>query len=483
MPQHARPLRIVLADPPRREEPFPYHLPTMGIMYLLGAITRAFTPVEVSVSYLGANETLDTHLRSVAELKPDLYGLSFKTQMARIAYRTLNAVKARFPGLPVIAGGQHVSAMPDEVMERTGVDACFRGECEETIVTLIEGFDGHRLECGGIPGAVYRESGRVVANPVAPLKAKIDQIPWPAWHMIEPAAFPGMPYKRGYPYLGVLVSRGCPYKCTFCSEPVWKIHGKPSFRARSPEDIAMEVEHVYTRGVREIRLLCEEFNVSEKWCCEVLDRIIALGHKNLYLNFNIRGDLMSDRLATAMRAANVWMVNMGIESASDRTLRGVKKQVSMAEIETSCRILSEHGIKVMGYFQFFLAWEEAGELCWETAADAKRTLRWALDLHKKGLLHYMATAVASPRPATPLYELAVKYGLFNADPGDPFPYLAEGLRLPGLSRYDVARTMARADYAKLRVALSSGDLNWPLARETAARHIRRCSARFAGLAS
>jgi radical SAM superfamily enzyme YgiQ (UPF0313 family) len=450
----------------------------MGILYLLGAIRSAFTPDQVSLTYLQANETVESHVRRVGELKPDIYGLSFKTQMARVAYRTLNAVKARYPALTVITGGQHVSAMPLEVMERTTVDACFRSECEETIAAVIDAFDG-RLECSHVPGAVYRKNGEVVSNPVAPLKAKIDEIPWPAWDMVDPRDFPGMPYKRGYPYLGVLVSRGCPYKCTFCSEPVWKIHGRPTFRARSPEDIAREVDYVYKKGVKEIRLLCEEFNVSERWCCEVLDRIIALGHKDLYLNFNIRGDLMTDRLATAMRAANVWMVNMGIETVSDRTLRGVKKQVTVAEIEDSCRILKEHGIKVMGYFQFFLAWDEGGVLCWESARDAQKTVRWALALHGQGLIHYMATAVASPRPSTPLFDLAVKHNLFNAEGGDPFPYLAEGLRLPGLSRFDVARTMVWADYAKLRVALASGDLNWPLARETATRHIRRAFSRFA----
>lgn len=482
MRPRGRPLRIVLADPPRREEPYPYHLPTMGILYLLGAIRNAFTPDQVSLTYLQANETVDSHVKRVGELKPDIYGLSFKTQMARTAYRTLNAVKSRYPDLTVIAGGQHVSAMPLEAMERTTVDASFRSECEETITSVIDAFDG-RLECSHIPGAVYRKNGEIVSNPVAPLKAKIDEIPWPAWDMVDPHDFPGMPYKRGYPYLGVLVSRGCPYKCTFCSEPVWKIHGRPTFRARSPEDIAREVDYVYKKGVKEIRLLCEEFNVSERWCCEVLDRIIALGHKDLYLNFNIRGDLMSDRLATAMRAANVWMVNMGIETVSDRTLRGVKKQVTVAEIEDSCRILKEHGIKVMGYFQFFLAWDEGGVLCWESAHDARKTIRWALELHQKDLIHYMATAVASPRPSTPLFDLAVKHHLFNTDDRDPHPYLAEGLRLPGLSRFEVAKTMVWADYAKLRVALASGDLNWPLARETAARHIRRAVSRFARASS
>src|SRR5262245_7047541 len=111
MSRSSTPIRVLLADPPRKEEPFSYHLPTMGILYLLGALKQAFRPEEVSLHYLRANETLESHLRAVAELRPHLYGLSFKTQMARVAYKTLNAVKHRFPELTVIAGGQHVSAM------------------------------------------------------------------------------------------------------------------------------------------------------------------------------------------------------------------------------------------------------------------------------------------------------------------------------------------------------------------------------------
>ena len=76
------------------------------------------------------------HLDAIDAFRPDVYGLSFKTPMARLGYRTLRAVKERFPSMPVIAGGSHVSIMADEVMAMTPVDACFEGECEDTIVRV-----------------------------------------------------------------------------------------------------------------------------------------------------------------------------------------------------------------------------------------------------------------------------------------------------------------------------------------------------------
>ena len=123
----ARPFRVMLADPPVLEEHYIYYQPTMGILYLLGALQRAFSPTEVELRYLQGFGDLRDHLDAIEEFQPDLYGISFKTPMARLGYRTLAAVKERFPSMPVIAGGSHVSIMADDVMARTKADACVRG--------------------------------------------------------------------------------------------------------------------------------------------------------------------------------------------------------------------------------------------------------------------------------------------------------------------------------------------------------------------
>ncbi len=467
-----RPLRIMLADPPVLEEHYIYYQPTMGILYLLGALQRAFSPTEVELRYLQGFGDLRDHLDAVQEFQPDLYGLSFKTPMARLGYRTLAAVKERFPSLPVIGGGSHVSIMADDVMAQTNADACIRGECEDSVVGLVQSFSDGRFRLESVPGAVFRTGSSLQHNSPAPFRHDLDAFPWPAWNMIDVHTFPGMPYSKRRPYLGVLVSRGCPFRCTFCSEPVWKIFGRPTYRARSPQNILEEIRYLYDRGVREMRLWCEEFNAASDWALELLHAIADLGYDDLFFNFNIRGDVMSEPLAAAMAAANVWLVTMGMETASNRVLAGVRKHVTIEKIENSCALLSAKGIKIAGYFQFFSAWEEDGRLCWETPEDCRRTIEWALELGRRGLLHYMFTSIATPRPGTPLWDLAVRHGLLRIPPEQPFSYLAEGMNLPGISRAEVRATRLHATFAKTRLAVQNGHVNMPVLFRKARRSLR-----------
>jgi anaerobic magnesium-protoporphyrin IX monomethyl ester cyclase len=471
-----RPLRIMLADPPVQEERYIYYQPTMGILYLIGALKRAFPSTEVEVRYLQGFGGMSDHLAAIEAFRPDLYGLSFKTPMARLGHRTLRAVKERFPSLTVIAGGSHVSVMADEVMTMTAADACFRGECEKTIVQIVEAFSSPAPRFDEIPGGVTRDTGSLRTNPPAPFPRDLDSLAWPAWETVDPSRFPGLPYYKRRPYLGVLVSRGCPFRCTFCSEPVWKIFGRPTFRSRSPACIVEEVRYLYARGVREMRLWCEEFNAGSAWAIDVLRRIAELGLRDLYLNFNIRGDVMPEALADAMADANVWLVTLGFESASNRVLRGVEKHVTTEQIEHTCGMLASRRIRVTGYFQFYSAWEEDGRLCWETPEDCRETIRWARRLGNRGLLHYMYTSIATPRPGTPLWSLAVRHGLLR-EPDRPFGYLAEGMRLPGVRAGHVRATVMRAEYEKARLAARNGQLNLPVIVRRAGRKLLRLPTR------
>jgi radical SAM superfamily enzyme YgiQ (UPF0313 family) len=163
---------------------------------------------------------------------------------------------------------------------------------------------------------------------------------------------------------------------------------------------------------------------------------------------------------------------MGFESASNRALAGVQKHVTVEQIEHSCALLAARGIKIAGYFQFFSAWEENGRLCWETPEDCRRTVRWALNLGRRNLLHYMYTSVATPRPGTPLWSLALKYDLLRYPLDQPFAYLAEGMKLPGVTRRQVRLTRLYGDYAKTRLAVRNGNLNLPVVFRKARRTLR-----------
>jgi radical SAM superfamily enzyme YgiQ (UPF0313 family) len=168
-----RPYRIMLADLPIREEYYPYHHPTLGLLYLAGAAKKAFSSKDVEVVYQNGLCTTKEHLKAIENYKPDLYATSFKTPMARLACKTTNAIRAAFPSLPIITGGVHSTAMPEDVLHNSSADACFRGECEGAFVSLISNWHKGRYRFEDIPGAVFRSDGRIVHNLVPPLTSGV----------------------------------------------------------------------------------------------------------------------------------------------------------------------------------------------------------------------------------------------------------------------------------------------------------------------
>ena len=375
-----RPLRIMLADPPVQEEHYIYYQPTMGILYLLGSLRKAFSPADVDVRYLQAFGSLRDHLRAIEDYQPDIYGLSFKTPMARLGHRTLRAVKERFPSLTVIAGGSHVSVMADEVMNLTPVDACFVGECEETIVQIVEAFGDNRVRCDAIPGAIYRSGSSLIRNAPSPFRQNLDSFPWPAWDTIDFDRFPGLPYRE---------EASIPRRVDQPRLPV-RLHVLLGTRLEDlwPPDVSVAVPRKHRRGDRvplRARGARAPALVRGVQYPNPLGGRAAGADRGARLRRSVH-QLQHPRRrhdgghGHAMAAANVWLVTMGFESASNRVLKGVRKQVTVEQIEATCALLSRGGIKVAGYFQFYSAWEESDRLFWETPQDCRRTIQWAVGL-------------------------------------------------------------------------------------------------------
>jgi radical SAM superfamily enzyme YgiQ (UPF0313 family) len=71
-------------------------------------------------------------------------------------------------------------------------------------------------------------------------------------------------------------------------------------------------------------------------------------------------------LAHEFKKMNVWMVHIGVESGNQRTIDGLQKHIRLDQVIEACRIFQAHGIKVFGFFMLYHAWEENGELAFET---------------------------------------------------------------------------------------------------------------------
>ncbi|MFH1036320.1 MAG: radical SAM protein [Pseudomonadota bacterium] len=447
-------MRIILADPPRREAYYDNSYPNVGILYLI-AYLRQYCASPPELIYLEGDCTLQGHLDFIQAHKPDVYGLSFAMWTADLAYKTLSAVKERFPEVLTVCGGPEPTANYDLVFQNSTVDICVLGEGEATFKHLVE-----TLQAGGdtrqVPGLAIRQDGGSLLTPKRELIHDLEDIPLPAWDMVDLSKYTGMHINKANPQTHMLVSRGCPFDCNFCANPVWKL-SKPWVRMRRPEGIAREVKLLYDKGVREIYMTSDEFNVSEKWALEVCQAIKALGLGDLYFQCNLRADNVSAQLAQAFAGINLWLIHLGIESGNQRTLDGIGKHITLAQIERTCQLMQAAGVKIFGFVMLFHAWEEDGQLQWETAADVHKTLDFCRQLLSRKLIQYMSWQVATPMPGSRLYATAKK---FNLIPNKRITGVwAQNLLLPGVQAGEVKKALRRGMLLKNYYLLKNGNIN------------------------
>lgn len=449
-------MKIVLAElsyKDARGRSFPSLYPGPGILYLISNLREKIEGVDVH--YLDGLRNLDSHLKFIETVQPDVYGLSFTSPYASLAYRTINAVKEKFPSLPVICGGPHPTADYQDVFKQSAADVCCIGEGEVTAVELVKAYMGGG-DLSDVAGIAYREGDQIRRTVNRPFVKELDTIPFPAWDLVDFNRYPGDQKYRGKPSACLVASRGCPFDCVFCSNPVWKLQ-KPWVRLRSPRNIVEEVEYLYQRGVREIYIRSDEMNPNHAWCVAVFKAIAELNHKDLFFQCNLKANKVTEELAQALSEANCWVIHLGIESGSQRVLDGINKRVTSEEVEQACRNLKKYGVRIFGFFMMYQVWEKDGELCVETPKEVDNTLSFVRKLRSQKLIDYMSWSFATPYPGSRLYDIALKYNLVrpSLQGRQPENIWDISMDLPGISARDMRLSRTKGFMLQGYFALTS----------------------------
>jgi radical SAM superfamily enzyme YgiQ (UPF0313 family) len=304
------PLKVVLADPPFGPESKGEAVtesPNLGILYILGYARQRLPQVEFI--YLEPYLSMDEHLAKVRQIQPDVYAISFTTPRREISFETIAKIKELGLDMVMVAGGARQTVDPQDVLKNTAIEVCILGEGEETTTELLKRIQT-KQSFADVEGTINKNQN----NGIRPLLKDIDF--FPAWDIIDFKKYDiAVSKKKRMAYL--LPIRGCPNYCTYCSNPVWKLE-KPWIRQRSPKNIADEIKYLYNRGIREIYLRSDTFNVDIKWCLEVCNEIEKLNLKGMTYQCNLRADKLNDELAERFHKINVWLVHIGLESANDR---------------------------------------------------------------------------------------------------------------------------------------------------------------------
>jgi anaerobic magnesium-protoporphyrin IX monomethyl ester cyclase len=306
-------------------------------------------------------------------------------------------IKSWLPEAAVGAMGIHVSVLPAESLQtEPSLDFMVRREPEYTIRDLALAVrNGEDL--GGVLGLSYQRDGQVRHNKDRGMIENLDDLPFPAWHLINPDHY-RLPFS-GRRFLLVSPSRGCPWHCLYCVNKPY--HGG-RLRQRSVGNVVDEIQWLTERhGVDEFLFWTESFTLDRDFAMAVCDEIIARGLKVGWV-CNSRVDQVDRELLQKLHEAGCWMIGYGIESGNQRILDLIPKGSTLRQSRDAVRWAKEAGLQVTAHCVLGFPGETVG-----TMAD---TIDFAVDLDVDFAQFYCVV----PLPGTPLYRIAERNGWLSS---------------------------------------------------------------------
>jgi radical SAM superfamily enzyme YgiQ (UPF0313 family) len=252
----------------------------------------------------------------------------------------------------------------------------------------------------------------VIHTPDRPLIEDLDSLPFPAYHLFKMERYtnlqPTLDQVEGKSY-SILTSRGCPYRCTYCSQILPRV-----WRMRSPESVVAEWRWlVRDLEAKEIGVLDDSFNIDRKRVLAICDLLMAegLNHVPWIMINGIRANLVDEALLGRMREAGCIRTAFGVESGNQEILDSViGKQLTLEQIRAAFKAAKSVGMETIGFFIIGLPGETE-----ETIED---TIRFACELDPLVANFSMAT----PFPSTEMREVVLEKGRLLAQDWDDYAF-------------------------------------------------------------
>lgn len=354
-----------------------YYKPSMphtGLAYIAAFLLKNGHQVKVLDMRLEYEEGY--LLDKLKEFKPDIVGVTGPSLQYSRLYNLIDILKKQ--GYRVVVGGPHASTIRKKILEETNADFAIKGEGELTFLDLCNG-----KEKQDISGLIWRDNGTIVENPDRERIKDLDSLPFPAYELFEIEKY--MDKK-----IPILTSRGCPYRCIYCS--VRLVIGR-EFVSRSPENVVEEIIKWKNKGYSRFIFPDDCFSLDLNRAKKICDLIIE---KNLNIGFDLRNGIRVNRvdeeLLRKMKKAGCFFVSFGVESGVQDVLNSMKKDITLEQVTTAVSLAKKVGIK---HGVFFII-----GLPGDTYEKFKQSLKFALSLKADEVRFYNIV----PYPGTELMD-------------------------------------------------------------------------------
>ncbi len=370
---------------PRRDRSV-FRFPPLGISYLASSLQGAGHEVTLlDCTFLDREAALSRTRAAQAQV------VGIYCMVTMLDDSLWFARRLRGQSQLLVAGGPLPTCDPMPFLEQ--FDIVVRGEGERTILELL---DAHRQgsDLSDIPGIVYRKQAgpraeaEVVFTRERPFAQDLDHIPFPARRLLPNDQYIRYTKKKyGYSITAVMSTRGCPFRCEFCSNVVFG----GSYRERSAANVVDEIEDALSFGYERISFADDVFTMRKERVLQVCEEIRRRG---LQFQWECLGrvDSLDAPTALKMKQAGCTRIYFGIESANEEVLQLMNKRITPGQARRAVEIAHAAGLEVGAFFILFYPGD--------TQDTVLQTLHFAASLP----LDYIGLSMPYPLPGTALFE-------------------------------------------------------------------------------
>jgi radical SAM superfamily enzyme YgiQ (UPF0313 family) len=324
-----------------------------------------------------------------------------------ITRRLAEGIRARFPQALLVLGGEHGTALPEHVLETSPFDVVVLGEGEETFVNVIRahaaGESFHR-----IAGVAFRDGDKIVNTGLSVRRKDVDAIPLPDWDSLPIREYMARHQSNGI-NLGVsmplVATRGCPFKCTFCSSPgMWTQRWVP----RDPKLVADEIELYHKKyGATNFDFQDLTAIVKRQWILDFTRELIDRGLNITWqMPSGTRSEVFDTEVAGLLYKSGCRALGFAVESGSPEMLKIIKKQVNLDRMVVSIRAAVSRGLKLSCFI--VIGFPD------DTPATVKQSLKFIRKMAWLGVYDVQVSKFV-PYPGSELFRRLLNEGKIKLD--------------------------------------------------------------------
>jgi anaerobic magnesium-protoporphyrin IX monomethyl ester cyclase len=350
------------------------------------------------------NHSLDYTIDKIKETAPDLIGLSsMSIEYSQSSHKLTALIKKELPEITIVMGGAYPTLLPEVVFKDKNIDYLVLAEGEIRFPKLLDSLN-NGLDTDKLDGIASRKNDKPIINAPIGYENDLDKIPYPAYELVnyEDYSTKNNQYSlynnpRYLPYGVTITSRGCPFKCVFCSSK--DIMGR-TVRNRSAENVLKEIDWLVKEyGIREVIFLDDNLFLNKERIKAILNGLIERNYDLHWKAINVPAFSLNDELMGLMKKSGCYQVSLPIESGNEHVLKNIiRKPLNLKKACEVIDLAKKYEFETIACFVIGLPGET-----WDQILDS-------VNFADKINVDWVVFNIATPLPNTELYDIAKKGG-------------------------------------------------------------------------